>query len=111
MRSLASVSYTHLDVYKRQWFDRCGQRHWRCLFPVQILDDAPRDGQRVGVVLGQMIDDAGNARMHVSAAEVFGRDDFTRGGFHQRRAAEKDRALILDDDRLVACLLYTSRCV
>jgi hypothetical protein len=49
-----------------------------------------------------MIDDTGNARMDIGAAEVFGRDDFTGRRLDQRRAAEKDRALILDDDRLVA---------
>ncbi len=82
--------------------DGCGQRHRRGLFPVQILDDAARDGQRVGIVFGQMIDDAGNARMHIGAAEVFGRHDFAGRRLDQRRAAEKDRALVLDDDRLVA---------
>ena len=54
------------------------------------------------VVLGQMVGDAGDARMHVAAAEVFGRDHFAGRGLHQRRAAEKDGALVLDDDRLVA---------
>jgi hypothetical protein len=40
--------------------------------------------------------------MHVGAAEVFGAHHFTGRRLDQRRAAEKDRALILDDDRLVA---------
>jgi hypothetical protein len=39
--------------------------------------------------------------MQVAAAEVFGRDDLSGGGLHQWRAAEKDRALLADDDRLV----------
>jgi hypothetical protein len=40
--------------------------------------------------------------MHVGAAEVFGCHHFAGRRLDQRRAAEKDRALILDDDRLVA---------
>ncbi len=39
--------------------------------------------------------------MHVAAAERFRVHDFARRGLHQRRAAEKDRALVADDDRLV----------
>jgi hypothetical protein len=54
------------------------------------------------VVFGQMVDDAGNARMHIGAAEVFRGHHFAGRRLDQRRAAEKDRALILDDDRLVA---------
>jgi hypothetical protein len=38
--------------------------------------------------------DAGDARMHVAAAEVLGADHFAGGGLHQRRAAEEDRALV-----------------
>ena len=40
--------------------------------------------------------------MDVAAAQVFGADHFAGRGLHQRRAAEEDRALFLDDDRLVA---------
>ncbi len=54
------------------------------------------------VVLGEMIGDAGDRRVHVGAAERFGVDDFAGRSLHQRRAAEEDRALFLDDDRLVA---------
>ena len=39
--------------------------------------------------------------MHVTAAEVLGRDDLTGRGLHQRRAAEEDRALVAHDHRLV----------
>ena len=98
----STIEYESPDAGRLARIVRHGQRDRRLLLPVQILDDAPGDGQRVGVVFGQMIDDAGNARMHVGTAEVFGRDDFTRGGFHQRRTAQKDRALVLDDDGLVA---------
>ena len=40
--------------------------------------------------------------MHVGAAEFFGRDFFAGGGFDQRRPAQKDRSLSLDDDGFVA---------
>ncbi len=39
--------------------------------------------------------------MHVPAAQLLGRDDLAGGRLHQRRAAQEDRALVLDDDRLV----------
>ena len=39
--------------------------------------------------------------MDIGAAEVLRRDDLAGRGLHQRRAAEKDGALVADDDRLV----------
>src|SRR5207253_764539 len=42
------------------------------------------------------------ARVHVAAAEVFRADHLAGGRLHQRRAAQEDGALVLDDDRLVA---------
>ena len=61
-----------------------------------------RDRERVAVVVGEVVGDAGKARVHVAAAELLGRDDLADGRLHQRRAAEEDRALVLDDDGLVA---------
>jgi hypothetical protein len=58
--------------------------------------------QRVRFVFGEVVGDAGQPRVHVGAAEVFGRDDLASGGAHQRRTAEEDRAVALDDDALVA---------
>jgi hypothetical protein len=55
----------------------------------------------VGVVLGEVVDHAGAARVDLAAAELLGSDDLTGRGLHQRRAAEEDRALLLDDDGLV----------
>ncbi|MGC0347435.1 hypothetical protein RKD34_003015 [Streptomyces sp. SAI-218] len=40
--------------------------------------------------------------MHLAAAELLGGDDLAGGGLHQRGAAEEDRALVADDDGLVA---------
>ena len=39
--------------------------------------------------------------MHIGATQFLGRDDLAGRGLHQGGAAEKDRALALDDDRLV----------
>ena len=57
--------------------------------------------ERVRVVLGQVVGDAREARVHVGAAQLLGRDLFARRRLHQRRTAEKDRARALDDDRFV----------
>ena len=48
-----------------------------------------------------MVGDAGKPRVDVAAAEVLGADHLAGRRLHQRRAAEEDRALLLDDDRLV----------
>ena len=53
------------------------------------------------VVLGEVIGDAGEPRVHVGAAELLGGDFLAGRGLHQRRAAEEDRAGAFDDDRLV----------
>ena len=68
----------------------------------QGRDDAPHDPERVGVVVGEVVDDPGGTGMHVTAAEVLGRDDLAGRGLHQRRPAEEDRALVLHDHGLVA---------
>ena len=44
--------------------------------------------------------------MHIAAAQLFSRDDFAGGRFHQRRATEKNRSLIFDDDRFIAHRRY-----
>ena len=65
-------------------------------------DDRAQDGQRVLVVVGQVVDDAGLAGVHVAAAQFLGRDHLTGGRLDQRRAAQEDRALLAHDDVLVA---------
>ena len=59
------------------------------------------DREGVRVVVGEVVDHAAGARVHVAAAELLGGDDLARRGLHQRRAAEEDRALVADDDALV----------
>jgi hypothetical protein len=65
-------------------------------------DDRAQDLQRVVVVLGQVVDDAGDARVHVAAAELLRGDLLAGRGLHERRAAEEDRALLAHDHGLVA---------
>ena len=48
-----------------------------------------------------MVGDAGNAAVHLGAAELLGGDDFAGRGAHQGRPAEKDRPLPAHDDELV----------
>ena len=48
-----------------------------------------------------MIGHARNARVHVRATQLLGGDDFSGRRLHQRRPGQKDRSLLLDDDRLV----------
>ena len=57
--------------------------------------------QRVLVVFGEVVGDAGEARVDVGAAQLLGRHLLAGRRLHQRRAAEEDRARALDDDRLV----------
>ena len=65
-------------------------------------DDVASERERVLVVVREMIRDARDARVDVAAAERLVVDVFADGGFDERRACEIDRALLLDDDRLVA---------
>ena len=74
----------------------------------EMLHGVARHRQCVLVVVGELIGDAGDARVHVAAAERFRVDDFAGRRAHQRRAAEEDRALFLDDDRFVAHCRHVS---
>ena len=58
--------------------------------------------QRVRVVVGEVVGDPADPAVQVAAAELLGGDDLAGRGLHQRRAAQEDRALVADDDRLVA---------
>ena len=64
-------------------------------------DDVAHLLERVGVVLGEMVRDAREARVHVAAAELLGGHVLPRRGLHERRTREEDRALVLHDDGLV----------
>jgi len=69
---------------------------------VKVADDSARERKCVLVRLSVVVGDTGAACVHVGAAELFGRDVLSRGGFHERRAADEDRPGAAHDDRLVA---------
>ena len=63
--------------------------------------DAAGNGQRILVIFGEVIGDAGNARVHITAAQILGGHFLAGGGLHQWRPAEEDRALVFHDDRFI----------
>ena len=71
------------------------------LRPVEVADDPARDRQRMVIVERVVVGDAGHARVDVGAAQLLGRHDLAGRRLHERRTAEEDRPLLLDDDRLV----------
>mmetsp|Transcript_15820 Transcript_15820/g.36889 ORF Transcript_15820/g.36889 Transcript_15820/m.36889 type:complete len:228 (-) Transcript_15820:673-1356(-) len=68
---------------------------------VKVGDNRARDGERVRVVVRVVVDHAALLAVHVGAAEVLGAHHLARGGLDQRRAAQEDGAVPLDDHRLV----------
>jgi hypothetical protein len=60
---------------------------------IEIADRLARDLERVLLVLGEVVGDAGDARVHVGPAELLGGHDLAGGGLHERRPAEEDRAV------------------
>ncbi len=56
-----------------------------------MRDGFAHESERVLVVDRQMIGDAGDARVHVGTAELFGAHDFAGRRLHEGRAAEKNR--------------------
>ncbi len=55
----------------------------------------------MGIVVGEVIRHAGQPRVHIRPAKLFGRHDLARRCLYQRRAGQEDGALFLDDDGLV----------
>src|SRR5262249_31670164 len=72
------------------------------LLIIEIADDAPGDAEGVAVVKRVMVGDAGDPAVHIGAAQILGADHLAGRRLYQRWAAEKDRALALDDDAFVA---------
>ncbi len=71
------------------------------LRPVQRRDDGSRQPDRVVVVLGEIVGDAGEPRVHVGAAQLLGRHLFAGGRLHEGRAGQEDGPGAVDDDGLV----------
>ena len=68
---------------------------------MQRGDDRAGDPERVVVVFGHVVGDAGQPGVDVGAAQFLGGDLLAGGGLHQRRASQEDRPRAADDDRLV----------
>ena len=68
---------------------------------VQAGDDAAAKRQRMAVILGVVVGDAGFPCVHVGAAQFLGRNHLAGRRLHQRRPAEKDGALIAHDNGLI----------
>jgi hypothetical protein len=68
----------------------------------QRADDLARDLERVLVAEGEVIRDTRYTRMHVRTTQLLGGHVDAGRRLHQRWPANEDRALTLDDDRLVA---------
>ncbi len=54
------------------------------------------------IVLRQVVSHTAQARVYITAAQVFCSHHLARRSLHQRRAAQKDSALVFDDDGLIA---------
>ena len=56
---------------------------------MQIAHDVARDPQRIAVVFGEVVAEAGNAGVHLGAAEFFFGGDFAGRGLQQRRPGQE----------------------
>jgi hypothetical protein len=72
------------------------------LAPVQLRDDLPADPDAVRLVGGELIGQPGDARVHVRAAELLVAGVLPGGHLHQRRPAEEDLGLAVDQNAVVA---------
>ncbi len=57
--------------------------------------------QRMRIVASQMIGHAGEPGVHIAAAQILGTDHLADRRLHQRRTAQENSALILNDDGLI----------
>ena len=60
----------------------------------------------MGVVIGEIVGDARDSRVNLTAAESLGVDDFAGCGFHKWRPTEEYGALVFDDDSFVTHCRY-----
>ena len=77
------------------------QRGLDLLAPVEPPDDLAPDADGVGVVLGEVVAHAGEARVHLRAAQRLVVHLLARRHLHQRWPAEEDLRLPLDQDGVV----------
>ena len=69
---------------------------------MEMAYDVARNGESLLVVLGEMINHARSARMHIATAEGFSVDFLTGCRLNQGRTTKENRALLAHDHRLVA---------
>lgn len=72
-----------------------------CMADVERAHDLPRNEQGMGFILGQVVRHARGATVKIGTTECFGRDHFSGGCFDQGGTAKENRALVLDNHRLV----------
>ncbi len=97
------VGHDAVQFFRRiMWFDRSPDFKIDVFGAVERVDDTSCQRQRMAVIIGIMVRDAGGAGMDVGSAQFLCSHHFTGGGLYQGRSAEEDRTLVLDDDRLVA---------
>ena len=70
--------------------------------PLRLPDQFARDRDRLLLAGGGIVGRAGDARVHVGAAQFVDGDVLAGRRFHQRRTAEEDRAGAADDDVIFA---------
>ena len=103
-RRAPAVSYTHLDVYKRQGI--------LCVHSHKVVDVGQKDHGLDHIGHGQA--GLGQNSLEVCQAQMCIRDSFWPGA-GAAAPAPKDfpwfRWLVPSDPRGTGCLLYTSRCV
>lgn len=65
-------------------------------------DDLSHDSEGMQVIVRDVVDDSGDSRVHVASPELLGGNDLSRRRSYEGWASEEDRALLANDDRLVA---------
>ena len=79
----------------RTWINEC---HIGRPAARQMRHNIPHKRERMGIIIRDMIDHARGAAVEITAAKIFGADFLTRCRLDERRASEKNRALVADDN-------------
>lgn len=69
--------------------------------PIQVTDAAPGENNGVGVVDSEVVGDARDRRVHLTATKVLVANHLTSGGLDQGRTSQEDVALFLNDYALI----------
>ena len=101
---LAAVGGNHAVQLCRivQWLFWRLQHHGHIFAPVEMAHNLAHLGQRFLLGVGKMVGYAAEAGVYVRPAQLLGGHFFARGRLYQRRPGQKDGAILLNDDRLVA---------